>query len=249
MATDYQGKNVVVTGASSGIGAAIGLELARRGGRVILVARRADRLSQIAQQVTEGGGSATAVTCDISKESAIKDLVARVRDEFGQVHLLVNNAGRELVMPLQVTKPQAVRELLELNVVATAEITRQCLGLLKAGSAIVNMASVAGFKGGAALSLYGASKGAVIALTRSLAKELAPRRIRVNAVAPGIVRTEMAERMFARLNAEQVAQLEAAHPLGFGCPRDVALSVAFLGSDEAGWITGHVLVVDGGFSV
>ena len=85
-------------------------------------------------------------------------------------------------------------------------------------------------------------------MTRSLAKELAPRQIRVNAVAPGIVRTEMAERMFARLNAEQVAQLEAAHPLGFGTPRASA-SVAFLGSDEAGWITGHVLVVDGGFSV
>ncbi len=215
---------------------------------MILVARREDRLAEIARRITQAGGSAQAVVCDVTAESAIKDLVAKVRDQFGELHLLVNNAGRELVMPLQVTRSQAVRDLIELNVVATAEVTRQCLGLLKAGSAIVNMASVAGFKGGAALSVYGASKAAVIALTRSLAKELAPRRVRVNAVAPGVVRTEMAERMFGRLNAEQVAQLEAAHPLGFGAPRNVAHGVAFLGSDEAAWITGHVLVVDGGFS-
>jgi 3-oxoacyl-[acyl-carrier protein] reductase len=246
--SDFQDRIVVVTGASSGIGAEIARELARRGGHTILIARRADQLEEISGEIGRGGGLATAIPCDITDEAGLKGLVSRLREQFGQLHLLVNNAGRELVMPLQVTRPQVMRELLELNVVAMAEMTRQCLPLLKAGSSVVNMASAAGLVGGAGLSIYGASKGAVVALTRSLAKELAPRRVRVNAIAPGIVKTEMAERMFGRLKAEQVAQLEAAHPLGFGTPRDVAHGVAFLGSDHAAWITGHVLVVDGGFS-
>jgi 3-oxoacyl-[acyl-carrier protein] reductase len=239
---------VVVTGASSGIGAAIARELARRGGHAVLVARRGDRLAELAATIGQDGGIASAIPCDVTDEADLKALAARLREQFGQVHLLVNNAGVGLMMPLQVTKRQAMRELLELNVVALAETTRHCLPLLKAGSSIVNMASVAGFRGGAGLGLYGASKGAVVALTRSLAKELAPRRVRVNAVAPGIVKTEMAERMFGKLTAKQMAQLEAAHPLGFGTPRDVAGSVAFLGSEDAAWITGHVLVVDGGYS-
>src|SRR5262249_38244224 len=159
-------------------------------------------------------GLATAIPCDVTDEAGLKGLVSRLREQIGQLHLLVNNAGRELVMPLQVTRPQVMRELLELNVIAMAEMTRQCLPLLKAGSSVVNMASAAGLVGDAGLSIYGASKGAVVALTRCLAKELAPRRVRVNAIAPGIVKTEMAERIFGRLKAEQVAGLEAAHPLG-----------------------------------
>ncbi|MGO9310910.1 MAG: SDR family NAD(P)-dependent oxidoreductase [Spirochaetia bacterium] len=247
-ARDYENKVVVVTGASTGIGAEIARELARRGGHAVLVARREDLLAEIGSQISREGGLSTTIPCDLTDETSLRALVAAIRERFSQVHLLVNNAGRELMMPLQVTKPQTAREILELNVVALAELTRQCLPLLKAGSAIVNMTSVAGFRGDAGLSLYAASKGAVIALTRSLAKELASRRVRVNAVAPGIVKTEMMERMFSKLTAKQVAEIEAAHPLGFGSPRDIARSVAFLGSDDAAWITGHVLVVDGGFS-
>jgi 3-oxoacyl-[acyl-carrier protein] reductase len=115
--------------------------------------------------------------CDLTDYSSVETLVSQIREQFDEINLLVNNAGREMILSLPTVKPQAARDLLEVNVVAMVEMTRRCLNLLKRDSAVVNMASVVGLVGGAGLSVYSASKGAVIALTRSLAKELAPRRI------------------------------------------------------------------------
>ena len=248
MDQQYGGKVVVVTGASSGIGSEIARELARRGASVILVARREDKLAQLSEEIAGEGGRALAMPCDVTDDQSVNALAKAVREAFGQVHLLVNNAGRELMVPLAVMKPAAARELLDVNVVAMAEVTRCFLRLLKRDAAVVNMASAGGLRGAAGLSMYCASKGAVISLTRSLARELATQAIRVNAVAPGMIKTEMAERMLQKLKPDQIAELEAAHPLGFGTPQDVATAVAFLGSKDASWITGHTLVVDGGFT-
>lgn len=244
----FENKNVLVTGASSGIGMEIARELATRGAHVILVARRMDRLEKLADEVSSAGGLATPLLCDVADEAAVKAMANQVKQQFGQLHLLVNNAGKELIAPLQVIRTPAARETMELNVLAMATVTRLCLRLLGEGSAIVNMASLAGLRGAAGMSLYSASKGAVIAFSRSLARELASRKIRVNSVAPGIVRTDMTDRMFSKYDPRQVEELEASYPLGFGRPTDVARAVAFLGSDEAAWITGQTLVVDGGCS-
>jgi 3-oxoacyl-[acyl-carrier protein] reductase len=244
----FQDKIALVTGASGGIGAEIARELSRRGAHVLMVARHQDILEKLADEIAASGGVASPMPCDVTDQIAVQSLTKQVQELFGEVHVLVNNAGRELVKPLQVTKSQDFRDLIEINLVALAEVTRNCLRLLKGGSVIVNVASLAGLFGAPGLSAYAASKGAVIALTRSLAKELASRRVRVNAVAPGLVRTEMTERMFGKLGGEQAAALEAAYPLGLGTPQDVARGVAFLGSDDAAWITGQTLVIDGGFS-
>ena len=248
MAQQLDNKTALVTGASSGLGMAIARLLAARGAHVILVARREERLVGLADEISEAGGKAATMTCDVCDENGVKSMVGEVKKQYGQLDLLVNNAGKEYVAPLQVARPAAVRETLELNVVALANVTRLCMRLFDEGSAIVNVASLAGVSGAAGMSLYSASKGAVVAFTRSLALEWASRKVRVNAVAPGVVRTDMTDRMFSKYDPKYVEQLEASYPLGFGRPIDIAHAVAFLGSDEASWITGQTLVVDGGCS-
>jgi NAD(P)-dependent dehydrogenase (short-subunit alcohol dehydrogenase family) len=248
MAGQYKDKIALVTGASGGIGMEIARELSRRDAHVLLIARRYDCLTALSREIIASGGMASAMPCDITDQDAVKTLAKQVQDRFGQIHLLINNAGRELVKPFQISRPQDFRDLIEINLVSLAEVTRCFLCLLKAGSAIVNIASVAGMVGAPGLGVYAASKGAVIALTRSLAKELAARKIRVNVVAPGLVRTEMTERIFGKLSPKQVADLEESYPLGIGSPQDISRGVAFLGSDDAAWITGQTLVIDGGFS-
>lgn len=245
----YEHQVVLVTGASSGLGREIAREIAGRGGHVILAARRAEELANLAREIAGAGGAATPLPVDLTDESSVKALMVAVESQFGRLHVLINNAGKELVLPLQASRRPVVRELFELNVVALADVTRQALRLFKGPGSIVNVASVVGLRGAAGLSLYGASKGAVVALTKSLARELAPRKLRVNAVAPGVVRTEMTERMFHRLGPDYVAELEGAHPLGLGSPREVARGVAFLAGSDASWITGHTLVIDGGYSI
>ncbi|MFC2176592.1 SDR family NAD(P)-dependent oxidoreductase [Bacteroidota bacterium] len=244
----YKNKSALVTGASGGLGTGIAKELARRGAHVLLVARNWDRLQEVAGQIREDGGQATPIVCDVTIQGSIETLAVEVKGSFQQLDLLINNAGKEMLLPLQLTELDAARDLIEVNVLALASITKAFLRLLKRGSTIVNISSVAGQKGAPGMSIYAASKGAVSAMTRSLALELAPRGVRVNAVAAGMVKSPLLDRMLAKLKPEQVSGLEARHPLGFGTVEDVAAAVAFLGSDDAQWITGHVMVVDGGFT-
>ncbi len=239
----------LITGASTGIGMAIAKELATRGMRVLLIARNTERLCALVSEIEESGGCAIAFPCDVTDEVAVKESVAAIRGRFSRIDLLVNNAGKELVAPLQVQKADAAMEIMEVNVVALAMFIKATLRLLGEGSSIVNMASVAAIKGAPGMSVYAASKGAVVAFTKAMSLELASKKIRVNAIAPGIVRTEMTDRMFARYSPEQIAVLEASYPLGFGRPEDIAGVVAFLGSDDARWVTGQTIVVDGGYSV
>ncbi len=245
---DYTGKTALVTGASSGLGEGIARELARLGAHVILVARRMERLEALAAEIAAAGGAATAMACDVTDEHALEALATQVEQKFPQLHLLVNSAGRELLAPLQVMNASAARDLLELNVLSTATVTQALMGVLKAGSAVVNLASVRAERAAPALAMYCASKGAVISMTKALAVELAGRKIRVNAVAPGFVQTPLLERTLARCKPEQAEALKKSCPLGFGTVEDVAKAVAFIGSDDARWITGTTLFVDGGMT-
>jgi NAD(P)-dependent dehydrogenase (short-subunit alcohol dehydrogenase family) len=215
---------------------------------VLLAARRTAELEAVRDEIGRADGTAEAVTCDVTDDAAVANLAAVAREQLGRVDLLVNNAGREMPLPLAAARRTDAAAVFEVNVVALAAVTRAMLPLLQGGSAVVNVASASALRASPAASLYAASKGAVVSLTRSLAVELAGRKVRVNAVAPGLVRTGMTERIFAKLTAEQVAALEAQHPLGLGAPEDVAAAVCFLGSDEARWITGQTLAVDGGWT-
>lgn len=245
---NFQNKNALVTGASGKIGEAIALDLCSRGATTLLTARNKDRLQEVSQLIQKKGGNADYIEADIATDAGVNEVAARAKRDFEKIHVLVNNAGRELLAPLQATKPESVRELFEINVTAMAMLTRACLNRMRNDASVVNMASMTGLTGSPGLAIYSASKAAVIGLTRSLALEFASRRIRVNAIAPGVVRTEMADRILKKLGPEKSAELELSHPLGFGEPEDVARAVAFVASDDAKWMTGHTVVIDGGFS-
>jgi 3-oxoacyl-[acyl-carrier protein] reductase len=249
MDLQYRDKVALVTGASSGLGRATAERLAEEGADVILVARREELLKQVADGILAKGGRATAIPCDLTDDASVRQLAAQVKERFGRLHLLVNNAGCYLLAPLQVTDMKLVREVIEINLVAVVAVTKAFLVLLKPGSVVINMASAGGIRGLSGISVYAATKGAVISLTRSLAKELSSRKVRVNAVAPGMVQTDIMERSFRKMAPQQIAAFEGIHPLGFGKPEDVAAAVAFMGSDQARWITGHILVVDGGLTL
>jgi 3-oxoacyl-[acyl-carrier protein] reductase len=224
------------------------LELANRGYELLLVARRQDLLQEIAAVISKSGSVAFAHACDVTDETAVKQLVENLNSRGVRLDCLINNAGKELVTPLQIQKRPALDDLFNLNVISLVLFTKSVLKLFGPEGAIVNLASLAAIQGAPGMSAYAASKGAIVAFTRTLALELASRKLRVNAVAPGIVRTEMTERMFCKHDPASMARMEASYPLGFGEPEDVAKAVAFLAGSDARWITGQTLVVDGGYS-
>ncbi len=242
MKIDLSGKNALVTGSTRGIGRAIAQALAESGARVAVVGRDPEKASAVA---TEVGNAAVGFACDVSDTSQVAQLIADVEKEFGGIDILVNNAGitrDNLVMRL---KDEDWDEVLNANLRgAFAAIRAASRGMMKKRSGrIINMASVVGLNGNKGQANYAASKAGLIALTKSVAKELGSRNILVNAIAPGFIETEMTDAM----TPEARAQLNGLIPLErLGKPEDVAAAVVFLASEQASYITGQVLVVDGG---
>jgi len=241
-----KGKNALVTGASRGIGRTIALELGRQGANVAVnYAGSEEKAEAVVNELRELGVKSFKVQADVSNEASVKEMVKEVIGEFGSLDILVNNAGVTRDNLLMRMKEEEFDEVININLkgvfLCTKAVTRQMMKQ-RAGR-IVNIASIVGVSGNAGQANYVAAKAGVIGLTKTTAKELASRNILVNAVAPGFISTEMTD----ALNTEQKDAMLSMIPLArFGDPEDVAKVVRFLVSDDASYITGQTLHIDGG---
>ena len=235
----------MVTGASRGIGQACALTLARAGAKVAVAARTLDKLEQLAAEIKAGGREAFPIAIDMDSQASIKEGFTRVAKEFGRIDILVNNAGVTRDGLALRMKTEDWDLVLRTNLSGAFFAIQQVLsGMMRERwGRIINISSVVGEAGNAGQANYVASKAGLIGLTKSLAQEIASRNVTVNAVAPGFVETDMT----AVLNEDLKSRMKQAIPLGrFGTPDDIAAAVRFLASDEAAYITGHVLDVNGG---
>ena len=244
--SSLDGKVAVVTGASKGIGAAIAKHLAAEGAAVVVnYASSKAGADKVVGEITAKGGKALAVQADVARKADIERLFAAMKQAFGALDILVNNAGIYDNMPLgQITEDHFHRNF-NLNVLGLILTTQEALHHFPPeGGSIVNTNSMVSTLSPAGMAIYNATKSAVDNLTRTFAKELGPRKIRVNSINPGPVETEgtRSSGMIDELQA-----LTASIPLGrLGQPQDIAPAVAFLASSESGWITGETLYISGG---
>jgi len=242
------GKVAIVTGASKGIGASIARHLADEGAAVVVnYASSKDGAERVVGEITAKGGQAIAVQADVARQAEVDRLFAETARAFGRLDILVNNAGVYDWLPLeQVTETHFHRHF-DLNVLGVLLASKAAVKQFgPAGGAIINISSLASTTGLAGSSVYSATKAAVDSLTRTLAAELGPRNIRVNAINPGMVDTEGA-RSGGFTGGDIRKEIEARTPLGrIGQPRDVAPAAVFLASEDAAWITGETLLIAGG---
>ena len=235
----------LISGASQGIGRAIALRLAADGCHVALAARNTVKLEAVAQEIAAAGHHAAVFELDAASEDSIKNCVKAVIAHFGRIEILVNNAGITRDILALRMKRHDWDDVLTTNLTGAFLLSQACMqSMLKARwGRIINITSVIGETGQAGQANYAASKAGLIGLTKSLARELASRTITVNAVAPGMIQTAMTD----VLTDEQRAAMAAQIPLGrAGTDREIAAAVAFLASEDAAYITGHTLDVNGG---
>lgn len=248
-ALDFAGRWVLVSGASSGIGRAIAIELAAHGCGVILCGRDAARLEETGAAL--GGAPHRSLLLDLAQHEAIVPAVQRLRAEVGPIYGLCHAAGVVETRPLASNTVDIVRSQLDINLIAGLELARAVCRrdvLTAEGGSLLFISSVYGRVGMPGQIGYCASKGAVAAAVRALAIELARRNVRANCISPGLVFTPMTQHSLGKLSAEQVERLKAAHPLGPGTPQDVARAAVFMLAPSSRWITGADLAVDGGLT-
>jgi 3-oxoacyl-[acyl-carrier protein] reductase len=248
MSKKLAGQVALVTGASKGIGASIAKHLAGEGAAVVVnYASSKEGAERVVAEIASSGGKAIAVQANVAKQADIERLFAATKKAFGRLDILVNNAGVYEFLPLEAVTEEHFHKQFDLNVLGLILASREAAKHFgPAGGSIINISSLAGPMPISNGSVYSATKAAVDAVTKALAKELGARKIRVNAINPGMVETEGVHAAgFAE--SEFRKQLEAQTPLGrIGQPEDIAPAAVFLASTDAAWITGETLVIAGG---
>lgn len=242
------GKVAIVTGASKGIGAAIAQHLASEGAAVVVnYSSSKEGADRVVAEITDNGGKAVAVRANMTRRLEIERLFAEATKAFGRLDILVNNAGIYEFSPLEGVTEEHFHRQFDLNVLGVLLASKEAVTHFdSSGGSIINISSVASTAGIPNAAVYGATKAAVDAVTRSLAKELGPRKIRVNSINPGMVETE-GVRAAGISESDLRKQIEAQTPLGrIGQPRDIAPAAVFLASADAAWITGETFYISGG---
>jgi NAD(P)-dependent dehydrogenase (short-subunit alcohol dehydrogenase family) len=252
MKSNLEANVALVTGGTSGIGRAAALAFAREGMRVVVSGRREKEGSAVAAEINSSGGEAIFVRADVTREAEVADLVTRTVSHFGRLDVAFNNAGMlGPLAPVTELTTDTYERVFDANVRGVFfALKHEIPAMLKnGGGAIVNNASIGGSIGFPNFSLYVASKHAVVGLTRSAALEFAPRGVRVNAVSPAGIQTDMFDSAFGRGETDAKRSMAALHPVGrIGSPEEVAEAVLWLCSPRASFVTGHDLLVDGGFT-
>ena len=245
-----QGKVALVTGASKGIGAAIAEELAANGAAVAVnYASSAEGANKVVAAITAKGGRAIAVQADVSNPDSIGGLIATVVKELGPIDVLVNNAGVFEFAPVEKITPEHFHKQFNLNVLGLLLTTQAAVAQFSSkGGSIINIGSIVGSMPGPNGAVYNATKGAVDSITVTFAKEFGERRIRVNSLNPGLVKTEGTQRI-GIIGGDYETELAAGTPLGrIGRPKDIADIAVFLASDESGWVNGQTIFAAGGYT-
>jgi 3-oxoacyl-[acyl-carrier protein] reductase len=249
LTVDLTGQVALVTGASRGIGRATAIALGRCGARVACAARNTEKLAETVQAIQSAGGTAEAFECDVTNGEAVQALVDKIAESWGRLDVLVNNAGitRDTLLPRMADDQWD--DVINTNLRGTFLFTRAATRPMMQAryGRIINISSVSGIRGNAGQANYSASKAAVIGFSRTVARELASRKITVNVVAPGFVETDMTAVLGEAMMDEVVKKMIPAKRIGQ--PEEVADAVLFFAAPATGFITGQVLVVDGGFTV
>jgi 3-oxoacyl-[acyl-carrier protein] reductase len=244
---DLSGKTAIVTGASRGIGKAIALALAANGAKVACVARSADKLKETADEIAAAGGTAEVHPCDVTNSDAVTKLVEGLSETWGQVDIVVNNAGITADTLIPRMTDEQWDDVIATNLRSVFLFTRVASQVMmrKRTGRLINISSVSGIMGNAGQANYSASKAGIIGLTRTVARELAGRRITVNAICPGFIASEMTAAMGATLD-DMIKEKIPAKRLGEA--HEIADAVLYLASDSAAYMTGEVITIDGGLT-
>jgi 3-oxoacyl-[acyl-carrier protein] reductase len=244
---DLTGQTAVVTGASQGLGKAIALALASAGAKVACVARSADKLMTTVSAIATAGGQAEAFPCDVKESAPVDALIDGIAETWGKIDILVNNAGvtRDTLLPRM--SDQDWDDVINTNLRGSFLFARACSRhMMRARyGRVINISSVSGLMGNAGQTNYSASKAGIIGFTRSMSRELAGRKVTINAVCPGFIESEMTK-VLGEVIVEEAKKRIPAKRLGL--PEDVAACVLFLASPAACYVTGQVLTVDGGMT-